>query len=130
MKPQIIILVVLGLVIAGWALWLVSGRSLSIGEVAPPVTAVITDGVQFIDIAAKGGYSPRVIVAKAGVQSVIRVATNGTFDCSSSVVIPALGYQKFLSPTGTEDIVLSPEQAHGTLQGTCTMGMYSFRVEF
>lgn len=111
------------------AFWVVSGTAeVNTGEQSPPV--VITEDTQLIDITAKGGYSPRVVLAKAGVPTVLRVATNGTFDCSSSIVIPKLGYQKFLQPTGTEDIAISAEQAQGTLQGTCSMGMYNFQIKF
>ncbi|MDO8522581.1 MAG: cupredoxin domain-containing protein [bacterium] len=90
----------------------------------------IVDGKQIIDISAKGGYSPRVVLARAGIPSVLRVSTRGTFDCSSSLVIPKLQYQKFLSPTGTEEIPISPEQAQGTMQGLCSMGMYNFQIRF
>lgn len=97
---------------------------------APAPTAAIVGGIQIIDITARGGYSPRVVKAKAGIPSVLRVTTSGTFDCSASVVIPKLSYQKFLQPSGTEEIQISAEEATGTLQGLCSMGMYNFRIEF
>ena len=127
-KPLLISLVV-SVVIVGWAFWLVSPQSPS-DSGAPPSTASMVDGKQYIDIAAKGGYSPRVVTAKAGVPTVLRVATNGTFDCSASLVIPKLSYQKFLNPSGVEDIEISAEKAQGTLQGLCAMGMYSFQIKF
>lgn len=92
--------------------------------------ATIVGGTQFVDLAAKGGYSPRVVTAKAGVPTVLRVKTSGTFDCSSSLVIPKLSYQKFLQPSGTEEIAISAEQAQGTMQGLCSMGMYNFQIRF
>lgn len=114
----------------GWALFFMSAKpGAESGAVAAP-TAVIVDGKQIIDISAKGGYSPRVVAAKAGVPTVLRVTTSGTFDCSASVVIPKLSYQKFLQPSGTEDIAISAEQAQGTLQGLCAMGMYNFQIKF
>src|SRR3989344_210395 len=45
----------------------------------------IIDGKQVIEIKAKGGYQPRVSFAKAGIPTIIRFDTEGTFDCSSSV---------------------------------------------
>lgn len=117
-------------VLIGWAFWFVSAKPQEEVAVATISTAVIVDGKQFIDITAKGGYSPNVITAKAGMPTVLRVATNGTFDCSASVVIPKLSYQKFLPPSGTENIVISAEQATGTLNGLCSMGMYSFQIKF
>lgn len=116
--------------VIGLAFWVVSIRPNVGSESAPPPTAVIVDGTQIIDITAKGGYSPRIVRAKAGVPTVLRVTTNGTFDCSASMVIPKLSYQKFLKPSGTEDIAISAEQAIGTLQGLCAMGMYNFQIKF
>jgi len=85
---------------------------------------------QVIEIAAKGGYSPKTSAAKAGVPTVIRLVTDNTFDCSSSVSIPSIGYHKNLPRTGTTDVEV-PAQAAGTrLQGTCSMGMYGFVVNF
>ena len=116
-------------VLIGWAFWVVAEKpTTDTGTTAP--TAVITDGTQLIDITAKGGYSPRVVVAKAGVPTVLRMTTSGTFDCSASVVIPKLSYQKFLPSSGTTDIAISAEQAQGTLQGLCAMGMYNFQIKF
>lgn len=85
---------------------------------------------QIIDITAKGGYSPRVINAKANTPTTLRVATNGTYDCSSSLVIPKLNYRANLDPTGVREIAIAADQAQGTLQGVCGMGMYSFKVNF
>lgn len=116
--------------VIGLAFWLVSPKpDTNAGNVAEP-TATIVGDTQFVDITAKGGYSPRVVIAKAGVPTVLRVTTNGTFDCSASVVIPKLSYQKFLQPSGIEDIAISAEQATGTLQGLCAMGMYNFQIKF
>ena len=116
-------------VLIGWAFWFVSSGPRE-GSTAAIPSAVIIDGEQFIDITAKGGYSPRVVTAKAGIRTTLRVATSGTFDCSASLVIPRLSYQKFLKPSGTEDIAISAEEARGTLQGLCSMGMYGFQIRF
>lgn len=117
-------------VLIGWAFWFVSLKPTAETQVPTAPTASIVDGVQVIDITAKGGYSPRVVVAKAGVPTVLRVITKGTFDCSASLVIPKLSYQNFLKASGTTDIAISAEQAQGTLQGLCSMGMYSFQIRF
>ena len=125
-----LISVVISGILIGSALWFVSVRSGTdgAGEVVP--TATIIDGKQVIDISAKGGYSPRKVMAKAGVPTILRIKTNGTFDCSASLVIPKLSYQKFLQPSGTEDIIIPADKAQGTLQGLCSMGMYNFQVVF
>lgn len=90
----------------------------------------LENGVQVIDISVKGGYSPSKIVAKAGVPTELRFTTKGTYDCSSIVAIPSIGFQETLPATGTEMVTLSADQAAGTLQGQCGMGMYHFEVAF
>jgi Cu+-exporting ATPase len=128
-KPTIIALAI-STVLVGWAFWVSSKGPSTDSGVVPPPFAEIVDGKQIIDITAKGGYSPRVVIAKAGIPTILRMRTNGTFDCSASVVIPKLSYQKFLQPSAVEEISISAEQAQGTLQGLCSMGMYNFQVKF
>lgn len=89
----------------------------------------IVDGKQIIEISAKGGYQPRKSIAKAGIPTIIRFDTKGTFDCSSSVRIPSMNISKNLPQTGSTDIDIGTQQV-ATLQGTCGMGMYPFEVEF
>lgn len=129
-KPILISIAISTAMIIGM-IWFVSAKSDSGTNLAGDSSTVrIADGKQIIDISAKGGYSPRVILATAGTPTVLRVKTNGTLDCSASLVIPKLSYQKFLQPSGTEEISVSPAQAQGTLQGLCAMGMYNFQVRF
>lgn len=89
----------------------------------------IRDGVQYVIINAKGGYSPRVSTAQANIPTKLIVKTNGTYDCSASLVIRSIGYQKILPQTGEEVIDLGTPQS-GTLQGLCGMGMYNFSINF
>lgn len=125
-----LIATVISVVLIGWAISYVSAQPGAGAETQAAPTATMVDGKQFVDITAKGGYSPRVVVAKAGVPTTIRVTTSGTFDCSASVVIPKLSYQKFLPSSGTVDIDIPAEQAVGTIQGLCAMGMYNFQIKF
>lgn len=90
----------------------------------------IKDGVQYITINAKGGYSPRVSTAKAGIPTKLVVKTNGTYDCSASLSIRAVGFQKILAKTGEEIIDLGTPKAGVPTRGVCGMGMYSFLVNF
>jgi plastocyanin domain-containing protein len=90
----------------------------------------IKDGIQYITIDAKGGYSPRVSSAQADIPTKLIVKTNGTYDCSSALVIRSIGYQKILSQTGEEIIDIGVSQTGSSVQGTCSMGMYSFIVNF
>lgn len=89
----------------------------------------IVDGKQIIEITARGGYKPRNSVAKAGIPTIIRFETSGTFDCSSSVRIPSLNIFKSLPQSGSTDIDVGT-QLVGKLVGSCGMGMYPFSVEF
>lgn len=125
-----LIALVISATLIGWSVWFVSVRQDQDPNPPAAPAAVIENGRQIIDITAKGGYSPRVVNAKAGVPTILRVNTSGTFDCSSSLVIPKLSYQKFLPPSGVEEIVISAEEAQGTLQGLCSMGMYNFQIRF
>lgn len=89
----------------------------------------IKDGVQYVSITAKGGYSPKVSNAQANIPTKLVVKTNDTYDCSLSLVIRSIGYQKILPKTGEEIIDLGTPQA-GELRGLCSMGMYNFVVNF
>lgn len=88
------------------------------------------DGIQYITIEARAGYFPRVSTAKAGVPTKLIVKTNGTYDCSSALVIRSIGYQKMLNRVGEEIIDIGTPIAGVPLQGTCSMGMYNFTVNF
>jgi plastocyanin domain-containing protein len=88
------------------------------------------DGIQYVTIDAKAGYSPRLSKAKAGVPTKLIVRTNGTYDCSASLVIRSIGFQKILAQTGEEIIDLGTPQAGQPLKGLCSMGMYSFQIQF
>lgn len=90
----------------------------------------IRDGVQYVTIDAKGGYSPKVSMAKAGIPTKLIVKTNGTYDCSASLVIRSLSYQKVLAQTGEDTIDLGTPKAGEPLQGVCGMGMYNFLINF
>ncbi len=90
----------------------------------------VVDGKQVIEITAKGGYAPRVTVAKANTPTVINVQTNGTFDCSSALTVPASGYRTMLPSSGITPIEIPPQQPGTTIKGVCSMGMYNFAVNF
>ena len=87
-------------------------------------------GKQVIEISARGGYSPRETSAKAGVPTIIKVKTQNTFDCSSILKIPSMGYQKVLPSTGETLIEIPPQQKGTVLNAFCGMGMYRFEIRF
>lgn len=125
MRTTIISIIVAILLIAG-ALVLSQGSNVSVVD---GNNVSIVDGVQIIEINAKGGYQPRESIAKAGIPTLIRFNTAGTFDCSSAVRIPSLDISQVLPASGVTDIDIGAQQV-STLQGTCGMGMYPFQIEF
>lgn len=90
----------------------------------------IRDGVQYITIEAKGGYFPRVSSAQAGIPTTLIVKTSGTYDCSAALVIRSVGYKKILPQNGEEIIDIGTPQTGTSMQGTCSMGMYNFTINF
>jgi plastocyanin domain-containing protein len=127
MKSTIIsIVVALGLI--GGAMFFSSNNSGPTNSV-PANNVSVTNGQQIITINAKGGYQPQKSSAKAGLPTVLRFVTSGSFDCSSSIRIPSLGISKILPQSGNTDIDVGTQQV-GVLQGTCGMGMYRFDVSF
>ena len=120
-------------VLIGGALLLSSGGKNSNGtpsDISATNNVSIVDGKQIITINAKGGYSPRVTTAKADIPTVIKVDTQGTFDCSSALTIPSLGYRANLPPSGETAIDVPPQKAGTAMRGLCAMGMYNFSVNF
>lgn len=101
----------------------------SVGDELPANNVTIVDGQQIIDITAKGGYTPRTSIAKAGIPTIIRFRTTGTFDCSSSIRIPSMNVSYNLPSAGTVDIPVTDSKT-GPLIGMCGMGMYPFQINF
>jgi plastocyanin domain-containing protein len=89
----------------------------------------IVDGTQVVAISAKDGYNPQKSLAKAGVPTILRFNTSGSYDCSSSIRIPSLNISQALPASGATDINVGTPRA-GVLRGTCGMGMFSFEVDF
>lgn len=87
------------------------------------------DGKQIITIDVRGGYNPRISTAKAGIPTILRFKTNGTFGCASSIYLPSMNYRTNLPLSGNTDIPL-PTQSVGTFRGMCGMGMYNFVINF
>jgi len=120
-------LIILGIIFLGGGKGNIASKTGGDSPTKENVTMVL--GKQIIELKAKGGYTPRVSLAKAGVPTILRFNTNGTFDCSAAVRIPSLNISKILPNSGNTDIDLGTPEL-GTLQGTCGMGMYPFSIEF
>lgn len=129
MKSTITAIIISLVLIGGAFVFLRSDSKTEGNDATPTNNVVIENGVQIIEIKAKGGYIPRTSVAKAGIPTILRFNTNGTFDCSSSVRIPSFNISQSLPISGLTDIEL-PSSNLGTLKGTCGMGMYPFEIIF
>lgn len=90
----------------------------------------IKDGIQYVSISARGGYSPNVSKAKAGIPTKLIMNTDGTYDCSVALVIQSINYREILPQNGETEIDLGIGKTGEVLRGTCSMGMYNFRIEF
>ncbi len=130
MEKNTSLALLLGTFLVLFAIWYASSGSPPNNLPPSPTSVSIVNGVQIIEVLARGGYSPRSIEAKAGVPTVLKVKTQNTFDCSAALVIPQMSYRKVLSPSGTEEIQIPTEKAQGTLKGMCGMGMYGFEINF
>lgn len=97
-----------------------------------PSTEVVSimGDTQYIDISAKGGYSPNLIEAQAEIKTVLRVSTKNTFDCSAALTIPSLNVKENLPANGKTEISIDAQDKGSEIDGTCSMGMYGFKIKF
>ncbi len=130
MQKNTIISIIISLVLIGGTLYFISDRSASSSsEVAQSQNVEVRDGVQYVTVTAKGGYSPRVTQIQGGIPTKLVVKTDGTYDCSASLVVRSVGFQKILQPTGEEVIDLGTPKSGEKVQGVCGMGMYNFQIK-
>lgn len=123
-----LLIVGIGVGILGSKMFLDNSKTTTTNEL--PNNSEIKDGIQYITITAQGGYLPRASNAKAGIPTKLIVKTNGTYDCSTSLVIRSLSFQKILAPTGEEIIDIGIPEVGKQIEGLCGMGMYSFLINF
>ena len=127
MKITIISIITALFLIGGAFLFSKNGMNTAVS--VPQNNVSIVNGTQIVDVTAKGGYLPRKSTAKAGIPTIVRFNTNGTFDCSASVRIPSMDISSILPASGVTEINIGVREA-GILNGTCGMGMYPFEIEF
>lgn len=122
-----VISIIIAVMLVGGALLI--SRTTDEGNFNAGNNVAIINGKQIINLRAKGGFTPLSSTAKAGVPTILKVNTRGTFDCSSVLRIPSMNVFKNLPPSGTTEIDLGSPKV-GLLQGTCGMGMYPFEINF
>ncbi len=125
MKSTTISIIIAGVLIAG-AIIITNGSS----DIASTENVSIVNGTQIVEITAKGNYSPKLTAAKAGIPTILRMKTMGTYDCTAALKVPSLGYEKMLPPSDSTDITLPSQETGATVRGICAMGMYNFSVNF
>lgn len=130
MKITAISILIVAVLIGGAIIFLGEKKDFNNGSQDNINNVSIIDGKQIVEITAKGKYAPRASTAKADIPTTFRIQTNGTFDCTVALTIPAINYRKNLPPSGITEIEIPPQKAGTTLQGLCGMGMYNFTVKF
>lgn len=125
-----VLAIIIGSVLVGGAIFFSGPKNGETTSVAQANNVSMAEGKQIVAIDVKGGYSPKQSVAKADTPTVLRMKTNGTYDCSSAVIIPSIKYEKNLPASGITDIEIPAQKAGTTLQGLCSMGMQRFEVAF
>ena len=128
MKSTVISIIAAAVTIGGAIIFSSSGSGQN--DIPSVDNVSIAGGKQIIEIGVKGGYSPKLMAAKANIPTVLHMKTNGTFDCSSSLTIPSIGYRNYLPPSGQTDIEIPAQQSGTILKGFCAMGMYHFAINF
>ncbi len=84
--------------------------------------ASVTSGVQEVMIKVKGGYTPDVIVAKAGKPLRLRFTREEESSCTEMVVFGAFNKSAKLPPYEEVIVDLLPEKP-GEYEFSCQMGM-------
>ena len=130
MNKSASIIIILALVLGMGIIFLSDSKSSNDKTGGSTQNIEIKEGIQYVTVNAKGGYSPKVSSAKAGIPTKLIIKTDGTYDCSASLVIRSLGFQKILTQTGEEVIDIGTPKVGQPLQGICGMGMYSFLINY
>lgn len=123
--------IVLGILIIATPLLLIGMSNSNKSEDVKDSNEIVIEGdKQILNLLARGGYSPKVVNAKADMPAILKVETKSTFDCSSAFTIPELKISENLPMTGITEIEIPAQKAGTVIDGTCSMGMYSFKIKF
>jgi len=82
----------------------------------------LADGVQEAVVVVRGGYSPAMVRATAGVPLRLVFDRQEDGDCSSRVVFPDLGINRWLAPHARTTVEV-PSGAAGSFEFACGMNM-------
>ena len=122
-----IIVIALGLwnMSNGWNLTgIVLNRTSGSQTIQTGPQAELRNGKQYIEMEQwAGGYNPKRIAVKVGVPVVWQINSINSYTCASSIIVPALGITRSLSP-GINTIEFTPTKT-GSIKFSCAMGMYT-----
>jgi uncharacterized protein len=96
------------------------------GQVSATETTTNVEGLDVVTVNVEnGGYFPDVVHAKANTPIRLRLVTNEVYSCAVAFVIPSMGVEQLLKPTGVAAIDI-PAQVKGTkIPFSCSMGMFT-----
>jgi plastocyanin domain-containing protein len=111
-----IVVVVGGIALIGFVLWYFFGERESVAA------NLDESGVQEIKVTVRGGYTPDVIVVKAGLPVRLDFYRDETVGCSDRVVFGDFGIARELPAFKTTPVEFTPDKA-GEFTFTCGMNM-------
>jgi hypothetical protein len=88
------------------------------------------EGKQVVEIIARGGYSPESVDVEALVPTVLLIKSQNAFGCERAFRLPQFKFGTTLPVNGETYIELGTFEAGTKIVGTCSMGMYSFIINF
>ena len=112
-----IIITILGLITSGWVAWY-----FWFSENKSTILNMSDEGVQEALITVKGGYSPDIIVVKAGKPVRLNFHREETALCSEQVIFSDFNKHATLTPFKTVSIEFTPDKP-GEYEFQCAMGM-------
>ena len=118
------------IVLVGLFIYLVSTGGNNTPVQTNTESVIMENGKQILLMNARAGYTPNSFNAKANTESILRVTTENTFDCSATVNIPSLNIRQVLPITGITDINLGTPKQGTIIYGTCGAGLYKFTMRF
>lgn len=77
---------------------------------------IIRDGIQYVTVNARGGYSPRSSAIQPDIPTRLIMKTDNTYDCSSSLVVRSANYRGMLPASGETQIDLGTPKSGEKIQ--------------
>ena len=131
-----VVLIIVTVVFATFIYWIVSSSNQQKADTSSSSTTISTNvstdqDLQVINMTATGsGYGPAKTYATSNKKSKIVMTSTGAFGCQQSLTIPKLNIAKTIPANGTTEIEIAAQAAGTKLVGSCSMGMYTFTINF